>query len=128
LAEVTNTPWGERHAYVLSADESGGPLTGSSNKELHVSPFMGMDYSYEWRVTVPTKRLDVHIESQRAGERRFDATLCLRRRELTRASLNRTAARFPFATLRVLALIYTHALKLKLKGVPVHPHPATGTP
>jgi DUF1365 family protein len=128
LAEVTNTPWGQRHAYVLSADESGGPLLGSSDKELHVSPFMGMDYSYEWRVTEPTKRLEVHIESRRAGARRFDATLCLRRRELTRASLNRTAARYPFAALRVLALIYTHALRLKLKGVPVHPHPARDTP
>jgi DUF1365 family protein len=127
LAEVTNTPWGERHAYVLTADESGGPLTGRSSKELHVSPFMAMDYSYQWRVTEPTKRLEVHIESQRAGERRFDATLCLRRRELTRASLTKTALRYPFATLRVLALIYAHALKLKLKGVPVHPHPATGT-
>jgi hypothetical protein len=26
----------------------------------------------------------------------------------------------------VLALIYGHALALKLKGVPVHRHPATG--
>jgi DUF1365 family protein len=128
VAEVTNTPWGQRHAYVLSADESGGPLTGSSDKRLHVSPFMSMDYSYEWRVTEPTERLEVHIESHRAGARRFDATLCLRRRELTRGSLNRTVARYPFGTLRVLALIYTHALKLKLKGVPVHPHPAAGSP
>ena len=70
--------------------------------------------------------LEVHIESQRAGARAFDATLCLRRRDLTRASLRLTAARYPFATLRVLALIYTHALRLKLKGVPVHSHPATG--
>lgn len=126
LAEVTNTPWGERHAYVLSAGEDGGAVTGSSGKELHVSPFMGMDYRYQWRVTPPTKRLEVHIESQRAGARAFDATLCLRRRDLTRASLRLTAARYPFATLRVLALIYTHALRLKLKGVPVHSHPATG--
>jgi DUF1365 family protein len=127
LAEVTNTPWGERHAYVLSAEETGKPLTGTSKKELHVSPFMGMDYSYEWRVTAPIKRLEVHIESHRAGERRFDATLCLRRRELTRASVAKTALRYPFATLRVLALIYTHALKLKLKGVPIHRHPAAHT-
>jgi DUF1365 family protein len=128
VAEVTNTPWNERHAYVLSADQMGKPLTGSSKKELHVSPFMGMDYSYEWRVTAPATRLEVHIESHRAGERRFDATLCLRRRELTRASIAKNALRYPFATLRVLALIYTHALKLKLKGVPVHRHPAAQTP
>ena len=128
LAEVTNTPWGERHAYVLSAGDNLAALTGSSDKELHVSPFMGMDYRYEWRVTAPAKRLEVHIESHRAGERRFDATLCLRRRELTRASLACTAARYPFAALRVVALIYAHALRLKLKGVPVHRHPAAHAP
>jgi uncharacterized protein len=128
LAEVTNTPWGERHAYVLTAADTAAPVTGSSEKVLHVSPFMGMDYRYEWQVTAPAKRLEVHIESHRAGERRFDATLCLRRRELTRASLARAAGRYPFATLRVLALIYAHALRLKLKGVPVHRHPAADAP
>jgi DUF1365 family protein len=126
LAEVTNTPWGERHAYVLSAGDGGDALTGSSDKELHVSPFMGMDYRYQWRVTPPMTRLEVHVESQRAGARAFDATLCLRRRELTRGSLGRTAARYPLGTLRGLALIYAHAVRLKLKGVPVHSHPATG--
>jgi DUF1365 family protein len=127
LAEVTNTPWGERHAYVLSAtDENDGPLTGSSTKELHVSPFMGMDHTYSWRVLEPAERLEVHIESIRANEIAFDATLAMRRQELTRATLTRSAFRYPFATLRVLALIYGHALRLKLKGVPVHPHPTLG--
>jgi DUF1365 family protein len=127
LAEVTNTPWGERHAYVLSAaDDADGELVGSSAKVLHVSPFMGMDYTYRWQVTPPAGRLKVHIESARDGRVGFDATLCMRRRELTRASLHRTAARYPFATLRVLALIYGHAARLKLKGVRVHPHPRAG--
>jgi uncharacterized protein len=124
LAEVTNTPWGERHAYVLSSAETAdGPLVGDFQKELHVSPFMGMDHTYKWRVTVPSRRLEVHIESHRAGTLAFDATLALRRVELTRASLARMTARYPFATLRVLALIYTHALRLKLKGVALHRHP-----
>jgi uncharacterized protein len=127
LAEVTNTPWGERHAYVLSAGEDGAPaLTGTSAKELHVSPFMGMHYRYSWRVSVPAQQLAVHIENQRDGAVAFDATLSMRRRELTRASIARTAARYPFATLRVLVLIYAHALRLKLKGVPVHAHPVAG--
>ena len=53
----------------------------------------------------------------------FDATLALRRAPLTRGGLARVTARYPAATLRVLALIYGHALALKLKGVPLHPHP-----
>lgn len=131
VAEVTNTPWGERHTYVLGADrgvrerspEVRSPahshvLAGGFAKGLHVSPFMGMDHRYEWRMTSPARTLSVHISSRREGRVAFDATLSLRRRELTRASLVRLTA----TTLRTLASIYTQAALLKLKGVPVHAH------
>jgi uncharacterized protein len=127
LAEVTNTPWGERRSYVLSASsDEPGPLLGQSAKELHVSPFMAMDYTYWWHVSVPSERLEVHIESVRGEARAFDATMCLRRRELSDANMRRMALRYPLANMRVLALIYGHAVALKLKGVPVHPHPKAG--
>ncbi len=128
LAEVTNTPWGERHAYALApaAGSTAKVLSGGLAKALHVSPFMGMDHRYEWSLTVPTQTLSVHIASHRGGEPAFDATLALRRRELTRGSLARITARYPFATLRVLALIYAHGAALKLKGVPLHAHPRAG--
>lgn len=127
LAEVTNTPWGERHAYVLSAmGPSEEPVRGDSRKQLHVSPFMGMDQRYTWRVSAPVQRLEVHIESRKNDQVSFDATLAMRRRELTRGSLAAVTGRYPAATLRVLALIYGHALALKLRGVSVHPHPKAG--
>lgn len=125
VAEVTNTPWGGRHAYVLPRppDADGGILKGSSEKVLHVSPFMAMDHRYEWRVARPRETLSVHIESHNRGGVAFDATLSLRRRELSRRSAGEVTLRYPLATGRVLALIYAHALKLKLRGVPVHRHP-----
>ncbi|MDQ6822052.1 MAG: DUF1365 domain-containing protein [Actinomycetota bacterium] len=124
VAEVTNTPWGERHAYVLGGSSSGqGVLRAEFGKELHVSPFMGMDHRYELRATIPAETASVHIRSRRAGATTFDATLSLRRRELSRASIAGITARYPFATVRVLALIYRHALGLKLAGAPVHPPP-----
>jgi DUF1365 family protein len=125
VAEVTNTPWGERHAYVLPREGDDGPvLAGGGEKALHVSPFMAMDQRYAWRATPPGATLSVHIESSERGAPAFDATLALRRRELTRGSLARVTARQPAASLRVLALIYGHALALWLRRVPVHPHPA----
>jgi DUF1365 family protein len=129
LAEVTNTPWGERHSYVLSdraADST--VLRGRFAKELHVSPFMGMDHAYDARATQPGPTLSVHIESHRDGAAVFDATLALRRRELTRRAVARMTARHPLATARVLALIYGHALSLKLHGAHVHPRPGTARP
>jgi uncharacterized protein len=122
LAEVTNTPWGERHPYVIHRD-AGRVLRGQSEKLLHVSPFMGMEQRYHWNVATPGRTISVHIESSEAGEKAFDATLALDRRELTSGSLAAITARYPFATLRVLALIYGHAARLKLKGAPIHPHP-----
>ncbi len=124
LAEVTNTPWGERHSYVVSAREDAeGPVCGTAAKQLHVSPFMAMDHTYHWHVGVPGERLEVHIENHREGRLAFDATLAMRRRTLSAAALRGVAVREPAATLRVLGLIYAQALRLKLKGVPVHGHP-----
>jgi uncharacterized protein len=127
VAEVTNTPWGERHAYVIESNHpDSAVLAGRFEKALHVSPFMGMDHRYDARAATPARSLSVHIASSRAGVTVFDATLALRRRELTRASIAAITVRYPLATVRVLALIYAHALGLKLAGVPVHRRPRAG--
>jgi DUF1365 family protein len=123
VAEVTNTPWGERHAYVLRREGDGRVLEERFDKAFHVSPFMGMDHQYDWRVVEPGEELLVHIDSLRDGRRAFDATLTLRRRELSRRMLSRMLWRYPAATLVAGARIYGHALVLKLKGAPYFPHP-----
>jgi DUF1365 family protein len=125
LAEVTNTPWGERHSYLLSGDgeRPAATLRGRFAKELHVSPFMGMDHVYEARATAPGDTLSVHIESRHDGRTVFDATLAMERRDLTRSSAAGMAARYPVGAARNVALIYGHAIGLKLAGARVHSHP-----
>jgi DUF1365 family protein len=124
VAEVTNTPWGERHAYVLDADPAerapGAVVRGRLEKTFHVSPFMGMDHTYDWRLTEPSERLHVHIESERQGEVVFDATLSLERRPLSTGVL----LRHPALTMQVVAGIYGQALGLWRKGARYHPHPS----
>jgi hypothetical protein len=124
LAEVTNTPWGERQSYALSDSIPGSRvLTGTFDKQLHVSPFMSMDHVYLARASVPGETLSVHIANHRHGIEVFDATLNLRRAQLSRAEVARITARQPLASARVLALIYGHAIGLKLAGARYHPHP-----
>lgn len=129
LADVTNTPWGERHAYVVAVADATGPAgaeaprTWELAKAFHVSPFMGMDHRYRWRLTPPGERLLVHLESHREGRRVFDATLTLRRRPLDAAGLRAFVRRQPLGTIADLARIYGHALALAAKRVPHVPHP-----
>ncbi|MGE5335795.1 MAG: DUF1365 domain-containing protein, partial [Nitrososphaerota archaeon] len=151
VADVQNIPWGERHPYVLARGERRGTvLSDELDKTLHVSPLMGMDQTYSFRATEPGERLAVHIESRpRAGgpagetatepdgsgaprPRRsapaFDATLSLRRRELSRRTLTRLLARYPASSLQTVARIYAQSLRLKLKGARYHPHPEGSRP
>lgn len=130
LAEVTNTPWGERHCYVLDARDGGGAavMRQTFAKVFHVSPFMGMDHTYAWSLTVPGPTLSVNIDSADAGGHAFDATLRLHRRPLTPAGLRGLLARFPLQTLRTGLYIYAHAVLLKLKGAPYFAHPEGAEP
>jgi uncharacterized protein len=127
VAEITNTPWRERHSYVLPVQagvEPGASLQFDFAKRFHVSPFMPMDVDYRWQFTQPRERLAVHMENRRGGEREFDATLNLARRPISTGSLALVLLRFPLSTLRVLGAIYWQALRLQWKRVPFHAHPA----
>ena len=124
VAEVNNTPWNERHCYVLSAGDSGWLKTRFA-KTFHVSPFNPMDMEYRWHSNTPAEKLCLHLANFQDGERVFDASLSLQRFELAPSTLNRFLWRYPIMTAKVIGAIYWEALRLWLKGVPYHPHPTT---
>ena len=125
LAEVTNTPWGERHSYVLSASkDSKEKIKSTMKKELHVSPFWDMDHLYEWSFSSPTEKLGVYMKNFKEGEKVFDATLNLKRLILSKKSLLFTIFKFPFMTVKVVFWIHLQAFFLWLRGATFFIHPS----
>ncbi|HQW82237.1 MAG: DUF1365 domain-containing protein [Rhodanobacteraceae bacterium] len=126
VAEITNTPWKERHAYVLPAKDGerhGDALHFRFDKRFHVSPFMPMARQYDWRFQVPSSHLRVHMDVNRDTARDFDATLVLEREPMSRAALNQLLWRYPLMTLKVVAAIHWQAFIIWCKRAPVYDHP-----
>jgi len=126
VAEVNNTPWGERDTYVLRCDGRESPWRFAPVKKMHVSPFMPMHVGYDWALSAPDDRLTVYMANSENGERFFDAAMVLRRKRITGRSLAGVLLRFPLMTTKVIIAIYWQALRLWWKGCRFHTHPGKG--
>ncbi|WP_086933547.1 DUF1365 domain-containing protein [Agarilytica rhodophyticola] len=136
LAEVNNTPWNERHAYVLDMSWENRRQRVFFDKVFTVSPFNPLDMHYQWKSTTPDQLLHLHIDTVQNNQRITDATLRLKREPITKASLNLILLRYPLMTLKVFTAIYWQAFCLFIKGVPflgknamsgIHKKEQTGT-
>jgi DUF1365 family protein len=124
VAEVTNTPWLEKHHYVIPYADN--QSARNFEKNFHVSPFMPMNMTYRWRNNQPDQKLFLHMENlDENGIRVFDATLSLERNEINRSSLSKFILLHPFMTLKVISGIYWEALRLWIKRNRFFPHPST---
>ncbi|NRD74260.1 DUF1365 domain-containing protein [Shewanella sp. VB17] len=117
LAEVSNTPWDQRHYYLI---EMGGSMI--TDKAFHVSPFMEMDMCYHWYITPPQDKAFVRIENHKEGKQ-FEASLALHKRAINRKNLLNTWLSLPVMSVKIVFGIYWQALKLVLKKIPFISHP-----
>jgi len=126
LAEINNTPWDERHCYVLDTRTS--PLANEKwtfefDKAFHVSPFMPMQLRYLWKFSLHGRNITIHMQLQQENQCCFDATLLLKAQDMSQWSMIAIPLRYPFMSCWVIILIYWQALLLWLKGIPSFDHP-----
>ena len=122
LAEVSNTPWHERHYYAIANNEYDAQNGWQHPKAFHVSPFNPMDQVYQWKISAPDTRLKVHLECHQQ-EKHFDATLAMSSVPFTSSELTKLLFVTPIQTVKVMVGIYWHAFKLWRKGAPFYTHP-----
>jgi uncharacterized protein len=127
LYEVHNT-FGERHSYLIAVDNpvnnARTVIAQQCRKVFHVSPFMDMDMTYQFRVAAPAERIAVAISAAKTEGVQMFAALAGRRRDVSDAALLRLLASHPLLTLKVVGAIHWHALRLLLKGIKLRRHPA----
>lgn len=121
LAEVSNTPWNERHYYLqqLASDQ----LQYEHDKVFHVSPFNPLDMQYRWQIPAPADSLFCSITNIREQQAVFSAWFKLQRFSLTKAVRRKILIRQPWQSVQIFTRIYWQALKLLIKRVPVYAHP-----
>jgi DUF1365 family protein len=97
-------------------------------KVFHVSPFIDMNIDYDWRFREPGATIRVHMIDYENGQKLFDASLALKRHEISRWALNRVLIKYPLMTAKVTTMIYWQALRLLLKKTPLFDHPKKRKP
>ena len=124
LAEVSNTPWNERHYYLVDLLDKAKQV---NEKVFQVSPFMDLDMSYYWQVRAPNKesnKLVINIENKRTNklngkvDKLFDVNLNMEKQSLSQRNLLRVWCQLPMMTIKVVSGIYWQALKLFVKRIP----------
>ncbi|HEY2565314.1 MAG TPA: DUF1365 domain-containing protein [Acidimicrobiales bacterium] len=118
VAEVTNTPWHERHCYVV-----GPPGTHRLTKAMHVSPFLEMGLEYRLDYSEPRTQFAITFTVSGPDGPHLYAGMKLTRRVADRSSLGHLVWSPRGGTIGVSMGIYRQALALWRKGVCFHPHP-----
>jgi DUF1365 family protein len=121
LAEVSNTPWNERHYYAIPAQDN-----WQHDKAFHVSPFNPMDQHYQWQLKPLGETAQLCIQVHRQNKE-FEAGIHFNRQRFNGKNLLKLMIKMPLMPVSIVWGIYSHAFKLWRKKAPFYSHPDQST-
>jgi DUF1365 family protein len=126
VSEITNTPWGEKHANVLEIKDE--ERIFKFKKDFHVSPFIPMNVDYSWSLSLPENVLKIKMENRfhHSSDVFFEAILNLRQEPLNFLNIFKYFFTLPLTSFKTMFGIYLQAFKLYLKKAPFYTHPKKG--
>lgn len=119
LAEVSNTPWNERHYYLLDPNQ---PQI-ISKKNFHVSPFFGLNQEYHWQFDLTKQKISFKIDSYQEQKLVFSAGYNGNLIPVTSSGIKFRLIKSPFMVYKIIFGIYFEALRIWLKKIRFVPHP-----
>lgn len=125
IAEITNTPWNERHAYVLAVNKPTDSHVFAFEKRFHISPFMPMNVDYLWRFNLDPQKMKIVMQVNQDGKRQFEVISAMQAKPLSTVNMRGLPVKYPLQTAAVVMRIYWQAFRLWLKRVPFYSHPDT---
>ena len=133
VAEVSNTPWIEMKCYVLhpASNDMVKLKTNESYvnytfpKSFHVSPFMGMNYIYDWTFWIPSNQIKVSADmiQPNTKQKEFNAFFNLTKCAISPMNVAYQLVRLPCYCVIIQIWIHIEAFWLFVKGVTFIPHP-----
>ena len=115
LYEVKNT-FNEQHTYVFPVKNTSKIITQQCNKKFYVSPFIGMDTFYNFRLTEPDKSIRILIKQMDKAEKVLVACQVGTRQIMSSKQLLVNFFTHPMMTFKIMISIHYEALCLWKKG------------
>jgi DUF1365 family protein len=118
VAEVCNTH-GEMKLYLLNQECFSNQIFRRFVPKLfYVSPFAGLESSFDFIFKIPTDTLHMRVDDYEDNHRFLLSSLTGSKKDLTDVNLFWYGVRFPLITLKIMTLIFWQAFVLYLKRIP----------
>ena len=116
LYEVKNT-FGEQHTYVFKTKKDKNLVQHVCKKKFHVSPFIGMNCIYFFRLLKPGNKISVIIDLQDSEGKILYASQDGVKSELNNTNLIKSYLKHPLMTFKIIVAIHFEAFRLWTKRI-----------